>query len=83
MTDNHHTLKMIRKEKNAMKEYNNALKRVDDNTKLKPYQQPICEVLTYDLRKYTLDELKNHRYNTNIDNEVRPSPYKDHKKFAA
>jgi hypothetical protein len=62
---NHYALKMMRKEKNAMKEYHNALKRVDDN-KLKLYKEPLAEAL--DLRKYTLEELRNHRYDTRVDN---------------
>ena len=63
---NHYKLKMMRKEKNAMKEYHNDLKRIDGN-QLKLYQQPLAEVL--DLRKYTLEELKNHHYDTNVDND--------------
>jgi hypothetical protein len=61
---NHYELKMMRKEKNAMKEYHNDLKRIDDN-QLKLYQQPLAEIL--DLRKYTLEELKNNRYDTKED----------------
>ena len=61
---NHYELKMMRKEKNAIKEYHNDLKKIDDK-QLRLYQQPLAEVL--DLRKYTLEELKNHRYDTKVD----------------
>ena len=63
---NHYALKMMRKEKNAMKEYHNDLKRIDDNNKLKLYKEPLAEAL--DLRRYTLEELRNHRYDTRVDN---------------
>ena len=62
---NHYALKMMRKKKNAMKEYHNDLKRIDDN-KLKLYKEPLAEAL--DLRRYTLEELRNRRYDTRVDN---------------
>ncbi len=62
--DNHFkNLKL--KEKTAIKDYKNSMK-VRTDYPLKEYQKPLAEVL--DLRRYTLEELKNHNYSTKIDN---------------
>ena len=57
------------KKESAIKEYNHALKKVEDYPIIE-YQQPLAKVLTWDLRQYTLEELKKQNYNRKIDDDT-------------
>ena len=65
--ENHFKNLKLRQE-TALKDYNHSIKPREDYS-IKEYKAPLAEALTFDLRKYTLEELKNHHYKTKVDND--------------
>ena len=65
--DNHSKNLKLRQE-TALKDYNNSMKLREDSP-MKIYKAPLAETLTCDLRNYTLEEIRNHRYSTKVEND--------------